>query len=249
MREFWNDKAYGVAEGLDWPVLRYLQNLTRGLDLSRVRVLELGCGIRNVAAELHKRGATVMAVDFSGEMISRARDLHGEPPGLRFVEGDICSLALEQRFDLICVIAVLHEIDLLQYGSLLAVLDKHLASGGCAYFLENSYFNPLFRVFHEHFVGRYRIPKYGSSHETPFDKARWHLIQGHFTYCKRTGEIFCLFGRIDAYVLKSRWPRVRRLCQGLGQRVSDSDDGDQLKALLSYYQTVYFSHTRPSLAT
>src|ERR1700694_5143478 len=119
MREFWNDKAADLTKAIDWPVRHYLQDLSRGLDLSRVSVLELGCGIGTVAAELQRRGATVIAVDFSAEMIRRARELHGEPPGLRFANADICSLALKQRFDLICGIAVLHEIDRLNYGSLL----------------------------------------------------------------------------------------------------------------------------------
>jgi SAM-dependent methyltransferase len=247
MKDFWNRKAQELTGDFDWATLRYLRNLALGVDLASARVLELGCGIGTVAADLHRRGATVMAVDFSDEMIRKARALHGESAGLRFVQSDICSMALDQKFDLVCGIAVLHEIDRSKYGLLLAALDNHLASTGCAYFLENSYFNPAFRIFREHFVGRYGIPKYGSPHETPFDKARWALIQDHYEYSLRTGEIFYLLGRIDLYILRSRWRRIQSLLQRLDQQVADFPGAHRFKALFSYYQTVYFSHTRPTL--
>jgi SAM-dependent methyltransferase len=245
MQEFWNDRAPSLSSGLDWAAQRYLHDLARGVDLNGADVLELGCGIGSVAAELHRRGATVTAVDFSPVMIQRARRLHGESRSLRFVQADICSMSLDQRFDLICGIAVLHEIDQDQYASLLSVFDRHLAPAASAYFLENSYFNPLFRFFREHLVGRYGIPRYGSVNETPFDQARWALIQQHFRFTVRTGEIFYLFGRVDEYILKSKWPKIRQFCLGLDQSVSDLPYGRRLKALFSYYQTIYFSHTRP----
>jgi hypothetical protein len=152
---------------------------------------------------------------------------------------------LEPRFDLICGIAFLHEIDQSQYGGLLNTLDRHLAPGGRAYFLENSYFNPLFRVFREHCVGRYGIPKYGSPDETPFDSARWALIQKHFRHSARDGNVFYLLERIDKYILKSRWRQISRLCGWLDQRVSDIPDLRDFKASFSYYQTIYFSHSQP----
>jgi SAM-dependent methyltransferase len=188
MQHFWDERAKVLSGEFDWAAERYIRNLIRNVDLSAVRVLELGCGIGSIAAELHRRGATVTAVDFSPEMIRRARDLHGQSRGLRFVQGDMCSMDLDERFDLICGIAVLHEIDEPQYGSLLAALDRHLAPNACGWFLENSYFNPIFRIFREHFVGRYGIRKLGSINETPFDQARWTLIQQHFRFSARTGR-------------------------------------------------------------
>jgi colanic acid biosynthesis glycosyl transferase WcaI len=246
MRDFWDRRAADLSGELDWAVQRYAHALTKSVNMFDTKILELGCGVGSVAAELHLHGADVTGVDFSGEMIRRARTLHGRSKGLRFVESDICTLALDQQFDVICGVAVLHEIDRVQYKQLLAVLDRHLAPGGHAYFLENSYFNVLFRLFRSHFVGRYGIPKYGSASETPFDRARWRLIQEHFEYSARTGEIFYLLSRIDSYVLKSRWPRATRLCSSLDQTISEFPGAHRLKAALSYYQTVYFSHTRPS---
>jgi len=247
MKEFWNLKAKDVTDSLSWVSQRYLSLLPLALDQSHSRVLELGCGIGTIAAELHRKGATVTAVDFSDEMIRRARELHGEPPGLRFVQADICSMALGQQFDLICGKLVLHEIDQSRYGELLGVLDEHLAPGGCGYFLENSYFNPMFRLFREHLVGRFGVPKYGSISERPFDKARWSLIQERFNYSALTGEISFLLEHVDLYVLKSRWTQIRWLCERLDRGVTKVRGGHRLKSAFSYFQTVYFSQTRPSL--
>jgi ubiquinone/menaquinone biosynthesis C-methylase UbiE len=245
MQPFWDTRAQVLSADLDWAVQRYIRNLARSVDLQDARVLEVGCGIGSVATELHRRGATVTGVDFSSEMIRRAREIHGEPRGLRFLQSDICSMTLGHQFDVICGIAVLHEIDQSQYGSLLNVFDRHLAPNAFAYFLENSYFNPLFRLFREHVVGRYGVPKYGSPNETPFDRARWALIENHYRFSTRTGDIFYLLGRVDEYIFRSRWPRIRQFCLWLDQRVSDFPRGRRLKALYSYYQTIYFSHGRP----
>ncbi|SRR5216683_4298475 len=246
MQRFWNERAEVLSADLDWAGQRFIRNVASTTDLPRARVLELGCGLGSVAAELHRRGASVTGVDFSLGMISRARQLHGEPHGLNFVESEISSLDLEFQFDLICGIAFLHEIDQSQYSSLIASIDRLLAPGGCAYFLENSYFNPIFRVFREQCVGRYGIPRYGGPEERPFDEPRWHLIQEHFKYSARTGDIFYLLGRVDGYILKSRWPAASRLCTWVDQRVSDMPYLGRFKALFSYYQTLYFSHTRPA---
>jgi SAM-dependent methyltransferase len=247
MQDFWNSRAQELASGFDWAVQRFVANLANAFDLSETRILELGCGLGAVAADLHRRGAKVTAVDFSGEMVQKARWLHGQPRGLRFLESDICTLALSEEFDLICGVAVLHEIEQSQYAQLLTVMDQHFAPKGCAYFLENSYFNPLFRMLRQHVVGRYGIPRYGSVHETPFDLARWRLIQTHFEHSARRGEIFYLFGRVDGYILRSRWPRAANLCISLDQAISGFGGADRLKALFSYYQTIYFAHARPSL--
>lgn len=78
MQGFWNERAQEMGDDLDWAHQRYIRNLTRAGDLPGARVLELGCGIGTVAAELHRRGATVMGVDFSREMVRTARALHGD---------------------------------------------------------------------------------------------------------------------------------------------------------------------------
>ena len=57
-----------------------------------VRVLDVASGPGYAAARAAARGAEVVGVDFSGEMVALARELH---PGIEFREGDAAALAFE----------------------------------------------------------------------------------------------------------------------------------------------------------
>ncbi len=49
-------------------------------------MVDVACGTGQHAAMFHDWGLHVEGADISGNMLQRARDLHGEPPGLRWVE-------------------------------------------------------------------------------------------------------------------------------------------------------------------
>jgi 2-polyprenyl-3-methyl-5-hydroxy-6-metoxy-1,4-benzoquinol methylase len=58
-------------------------------DLNDQRVLDLGCGWGQLSRELAGRGAAVTAVDLSGKLLERARDIERRHPvGIRYVHGD-----------------------------------------------------------------------------------------------------------------------------------------------------------------
>ena len=58
-------------------------------DLNGLRVLDLGCGWGQLSRELAGRGAAVTAVDFSGKLLERARDIERQHPvGIRYMHGD-----------------------------------------------------------------------------------------------------------------------------------------------------------------
>ncbi|MTV26381.1 class I SAM-dependent methyltransferase [Nitriliruptoraceae bacterium ZYF776] len=61
-------------------------------------VLDGGCGTGRVAAELHRRGTEVVGVDVDPSMLTVARRAAPEVP---FVESDLTTLALDQRFDVV----------------------------------------------------------------------------------------------------------------------------------------------------
>lgn len=70
------------------------------------RVLDLGCGTGDLAAEISARGAEVTGADASLEMVSRAADKY---PRLRFVEADARRLDLDtETFDAVFSNAALH---------------------------------------------------------------------------------------------------------------------------------------------
>jgi SAM-dependent methyltransferase len=63
-------------------------------DLNGLRVLDLGCGWGQLSRELAGRGAAVTAIDLSGKLLERARDIERRHPvGIRHVHGDATCMA------------------------------------------------------------------------------------------------------------------------------------------------------------
>jgi len=75
-------------EMINWPKrLAYEEPLFRRLfEDAKVRnVVDTACGTGQHAAMFHSWGLRVEGADISGNMLRRARDRHGEPPGLSWV--------------------------------------------------------------------------------------------------------------------------------------------------------------------
>lgn len=75
---------------------RRLAEIYRFLVVPGKKVLEVGCAQGDLLAAL--RPSVGVGVDFSGEMIKRARRRH---PELRFIQADAHQLNLEEKFDVI----------------------------------------------------------------------------------------------------------------------------------------------------
>jgi trans-aconitate 2-methyltransferase len=69
------------------------------------RVLDLGCGTGQLAGAIAARGADVIGIDHSPEMVAQAR---ANFPALRFEEGDARTFSVEQPVDAVFSNAVLH---------------------------------------------------------------------------------------------------------------------------------------------
>jgi len=65
-----------------------------GIDPARPgdRVLDVACGTGDLALEAHRRGAEVVGLDFSAEMLARAR---AKEPGMEWVQGNALALPFE----------------------------------------------------------------------------------------------------------------------------------------------------------
>ncbi len=102
------------------------------LKLPRSRILVLGCGSGNDAAEFAKYGHIVTAVDISPEAISRAREKYGSITGLTFLESDIFALGDEHTaaYDLIFEHTCFCAIAPHRRNDLIAVWRRCLADGG-----------------------------------------------------------------------------------------------------------------------
>ncbi len=91
-------------------------------------VLELGCGTGAVLAGLGS-GFKLTGVDLSSEMLTYARR---RCPDARFIEADITTLSLDERFDVvICVYDTLNHLTSFEdWVSVFATVAHHLRTGG-----------------------------------------------------------------------------------------------------------------------
>lgn len=74
--------------------------LWRALGLKKgSRVLDLPCGTGRHSIRLARRGASVLGVDANGDYLRRARASARGLPNVRFVQGDMRRVGLEEEFD------------------------------------------------------------------------------------------------------------------------------------------------------
>jgi putative AdoMet-dependent methyltransferase len=103
------------AAGEEFPHIGYqavLDEIVRAAGAQpMMRVLDLGTGTGNLATRFARLGCRVWGVDFSPEMVTKAR---ARLPSITFVEADLLSdwpAALRRRFDFIVSAYVFHEFD------------------------------------------------------------------------------------------------------------------------------------------
>jgi trans-aconitate 2-methyltransferase len=93
------------------------------------KIVDLGCGTGNLTADLHVRlqAAETVGVDSSESMLERAKENHGDVPGLSFVAGSI-ERWLGHDLDLVFANASLQWVD--DHLNLLARMRTALTHGG-----------------------------------------------------------------------------------------------------------------------
>ncbi len=122
----------------DWDAETYARDFSfvpsYGKDVMRLidwqddlRILDLGCGTGALTAELAERGARVVGMDASPEMLSVARRTH---PDLCFLQGDATSFSLDEPVDVVFSNAVLHWIDREKHPQMLRCVTRALVEGG-----------------------------------------------------------------------------------------------------------------------
>jgi len=106
-REHWNRVAQKMDHWRGWGGYyhRRIVNIFQLLVPSGQRVLELGCGQGDLLNAL--RPATGVGIDFSEEMIRRARVRH---PHLEFIEADVHRLTLSAPFDFIIISDLVNDL-------------------------------------------------------------------------------------------------------------------------------------------
>jgi SAM-dependent methyltransferase len=207
-----------------------------------LKVLELGCGSAALGRELARRGCVVTAVDFTQEMIDLAAALPGGNK-VEFIRADVLELHTQRQFDRIVGTSFLHEVPHAQFNALADWLTEHLAPDGRLVFVENSFFNPLFRWVRRNLVDRGLLRKVGSFEETPFDLARFTILEEHFEHVDRRIDTFNLFGRALGQFIAYRrglgW--TARLGAALDDLLNRLPAHNRLMLAWSFQQTIMAS--------
>ncbi|MDG5777466.1 methyltransferase domain-containing protein [Haloarculaceae archaeon H-GB2-1] len=127
-----------MADGNDWDADAYDEQyefvfehgdaLLHLLDATAdERILDLGCGTGHLTADISDSGATVVGLDGSPEMVSKARAVY---PTVEFRTGDARSFEVDEPFDAVFSNAALHWIPEEDQEELLESVADALVPGG-----------------------------------------------------------------------------------------------------------------------
>ncbi|MEO8597364.1 MAG: methyltransferase domain-containing protein [Candidatus Solibacter sp.] len=99
----WNARLYDSSHGFVWQFGRDLLGMLA--PQPEERILDVGCGTGQLAAEIARSGAGVLGIDSSAAMIAQARVKF---PAISFETRDVHALAFDGEFDAVFSNAVLH---------------------------------------------------------------------------------------------------------------------------------------------
>jgi SAM-dependent methyltransferase len=101
--------SYAATEQIDWFDAFLDRHLPQ--DLTGRRVLDLGCGHGWFAAELHRRGADVHAVDGSARLLDIAAERH---PGPTYEQVDLAATGIAGTYDHVVTLMFVMDVPTLE---------------------------------------------------------------------------------------------------------------------------------------
>ena len=104
-----------------------------------IRVLEIGCGTGLFTEMFAASGASILAVDISGELLTRARHRGLPESRVRFLQRRFEDCGFEGPFDAVLGNSILHHLEL---GAALRTIHAMLRPGGRISFAEPNMLNP-----------------------------------------------------------------------------------------------------------
>jgi trans-aconitate methyltransferase len=123
MSNTWDANHYDAAHSYVWTLAADLIELLA--PRAGERVLDLGCGTGHLTAKIAGRGASVVGIDASAEMVRQARANY---PGLEFRVGDATSFEVEKPVDAVFSNATLHWVT--DAGAAAGRIARALRPGG-----------------------------------------------------------------------------------------------------------------------
>ena len=121
-------------------------------------VLDLGCGLGNLAVEAARCGASVVAVDASPTAVAHIqRVAEQEKLALQGVQADLSHYRIDGQYDTIVAIGLLMFFDRARAFELLEEIQRQVKPGGCAVInilIEGTTFLGMFQPGHYSLFGR-----------------------------------------------------------------------------------------------
>lgn len=127
-----------------WPsAIGLARYLDREMSLRDKHVLELGCGLGLLGVVAARAGARVLCTDYEADALAFARH-NARQNGCRSIRHRLVDWrrpALKRRYDVILASDVIYEAR--NFGPLVALLQRYLARGGCAFFADPGRLNAV----------------------------------------------------------------------------------------------------------
>lgn len=172
-------------------------------DLDGKRILDCGCGSGFLSVLCAKKGAYVESIDISTANVELTRHrarLNDVNERVRAQHMDLESLSFnDASFDYVLGSFILHHTNTEISGR---EIERVLAEGGKAVFIENSARNKFLMYAREYITGRYGVPKYGSASESPLSVRQIRTLRDIFSGGASLHYVSFVFFRLLAGYIK-----------------------------------------------
>jgi tellurite methyltransferase len=122
------------------------------------RVLDLGCGLGNLAIEAARRGCSVLALDASSAAVEHIRAVAAtEKLPIEANQADLLTYKITENFDVIVPIGLLMFFKKPAVQRVLKDIQSHVRPGGCAIInvlMEGTTYLDMFEPGHYYLFGR-----------------------------------------------------------------------------------------------
>ena len=189
------------------PLIELEQDVVPGMvgDVAGKQLLDIGCGTGRYADFFVRKGADVIAIDFSWPMLKKAREKN---PDLRLVQGEIFRLPFVRAFDVVLCNLVLSHIrdldagvkqisDLVRPGGKVIISDLRTGFGMKK--------DKRFRIFKNYSTNAYKhtLKDYHRAFENNrLKQKKFKKLVFDFNCVRRHKRLFYLAGLTIGYVFK-----------------------------------------------
>ena len=169
-----------------------------------IKILDLGCGTGELSVYLAKKGFCITGIDNSIKSIENAKKLakiNNCSKLARFYCLDAFEIAkLNGKYDLIIGTYILHHLE--PFEKFAVLLAQRLTKSGVGLFYENSANNMLLMLCRRYLAGKFGIPKYGDSEESPFSQTEINCLKKYFDI-NQIWHDFIFFRKLSTYIFRN----------------------------------------------